>query len=209
MVADWKEELQDEFKGIENIEKIEFFTENVETPKMEVPQEIQDNLVDAIYACHDGVLRMAPSMPEIVETSSNLAIVEIGEGKAAIKILARSSHEGYKAYIATMFESCFSMAGMKVEFSGSYGGWNPNPDSDILKHVLKVYKEQNGEDGKVQAVHAGLECSIILGKYPHLDVVSFGPTLCSPHTQFERCQISCVAPFWNLMKQLLAEIPTK
>ena len=209
LVADWKEELQDEFKGIENIEKIEFFTENVETPKMEVPQEIQDNLVDAIYACHDGVLRMAPSMPEIVETSSNLAIVEIGEGKAAIKILARSSHEGYKAYIATMFESCFSMAGMKVEFSGSYGGWNPNPDSDILKHVLKVYKEQNGEDGKVQAVHAGLECSIILGKYPHLDVVSFGPTLCSPHTQFERCQISCVAPFWNLMKQLLAEIPTK
>ena len=109
MVADWKEELQDEFKGIENIEKIEFFTENVETPKMEVPQEIQDNLVDAIYACHDGVLRMAPSMPDVVETSSNLAIVEIGEGKAAIKILARSSHEGYKAYIATMFESCFSM----------------------------------------------------------------------------------------------------
>ena len=209
MIADWKEELKDEFKGIEDVEKIEFFAENVETPKMEVPQEIQDNLIDAIYACHDGVLRMAPSMPDIVETSSNLAIIAIGEGKASVKILARSSHDGYKEYIATMMESCFSMAGMKVEFSGSYGGWNPNPESDILKHVLKVYKEQNGVDGKVQAVHAGLECSIILSKYPHLDVVSFGPTLLSPHTQNERCQISCVAPFWNLMKQLLTEIPEK
>ena len=190
-------------------ENIEFFTENVETPATEVPAEIQDNLVDAIYACHDGVLRMAPSMPGIVETSSNLAIIEIGGGKAAIKILARSSHEYYKMYLATMMESCFNMAGMKVEFSGAYGGWNPNPKSDILEHVLKVYKEQNGKDGVVQAVHAGLECSIILGKYPHLDVVSFGPTLLSPHTTNERCQISCVAPFWNLVKQLLAEIPAK
>ena len=209
MVADWKDEICDEFNGIENIENIEFFTENVETPATEVPAEIQDNLVDAIYACHDGVLRMAPSMPGIVETSSNLAIIEIGGGKAAIKILARSSHEYYKMYLATMMESCFNMAGMKVEFSGAYGGWNPNPKSDILEHVLKVYKEQNGKDGVVQAVHAGLECSIILGKYPNLDVVSFGPTLLSPHTANERCQISCVAPFWNLMKQLLAEIPTK
>ena len=209
MIADWKDEIIDEFQGIEVPEHIEFFAENVETPKTEVPQEIQDNLVDAIFACHDGVLRMAPSMPGIVETSSNLAIIEIGGGKAAIKILARSSHEYYKMYLATMLESCFSMAGMKVEFSGSYGGWNPNPKSDILEHVLKVYKEQNGVDGKVQAVHAGLECSIILSKYPDLDVVSFGPTLLSPHTANERCQISCVAPFWNLMKQLLAEIPTK
>ena len=157
LVADWKDEICDEFEGIETTENIEFFAENVETPKMQVPAEIQDNLVDAIYACHDGVLRMAPSMPEIVETSSNLAIVEIGDGKAAIKILARSSHEYYKMYLATMIESCFNMAGMKVEFSGSYMGWNPNPKSDILEHVLKVYKEQNGTDGKVQAVHAGLQ----------------------------------------------------
>ena len=209
LVADWKEQIIEDFDGIEVPEHVELFTENVETPKTEVPQEIQDNLVDAIYACHDGVLRMAPSMPGIVETSSNLAIVEIGGGKAAIKILARSSSDSYKDYIATMLESTFSMAGMKVERSGEYGGWNPNPKSDILEHVIKIYKEQNGVEGKVQAVHAGLECSIILSKYPDLDVVSFGPTLLSPHTANERCQISCVAPFWNLMKQLLEEIPAK
>ena len=209
LVADWKEQIIEDFDGIEVPEHVELFTENVETPKTEVPQEIQDNLVDVIYACHDGVLRMAPSMPGIVETSSNLAIVEIGGGKAAIKILARSSSDSYKDYIATMLESTFSMAGMKVERSGEYGGWNPNPKSDILEHVIKIYKEQNGVEGKVQAVHAGLECSIILSKYPDLDVVSFGPTLLSPHTANERCQISCVAPFWNLMKQLLEEIPAK
>ena len=208
-VADWKEQFKADFDGIENIDNIEFFAEKVEAPKVIVPEEIQDNLVDAIYACHDGVLRMAPSMPDIVETSSNLAIVEIGGGKASVKILARSSSDAYKDYIATMIESCFSMAGMKVERSGEYGGWNPNPKSDILEHVIKIYKEQNGVEGKVQAVHAGLECSIILSKYPNLDVVSFGPTLLSPHTANEHCQISCVAPFWNLMKQLLAEIPAK
>ncbi len=208
-LEDWKEQLKEDFDGIENIDNIELFTEKVEAPKTMVPQEIQDNLVDAIYACHDGVLRMAPSMPGIVETSSNLAIIEIGNGKATIQILARSSSDSYKDYIATMLESTFSMAGMKVERSGEYGGWNPNPKSDILEHVIKIYKEQNGIDGKVQAVHAGLECSIILSKYPNLDIVSFGPTLLSPHTANERCQISCVAPFWNLIKQLLAEIPTK
>lgn len=208
-VAEWKDQFIEDFTGIETPENIEFFAEDVEAPKTEVPEEIQDNLVDAIYACHDGVLRMAPSMPDIVETSSNLAIVEIGEGKASVKILARSSSDAYKDYIATTLESCFSMAGMKVERSGEYGGWNPNPKSDILEHVIRIYKEQNGVEGKVQAVHAGLECSIILGKYPNLDVVSFGPTLLSPHTANEHCQISCVTPFWNLMKQLLEEIPTK
>lgn len=209
MIADWKDELKDEFKGIENVEKIEFFAENVETPKMEVPQEIQDNLIDAIYACHDGVLRMAPSMPDIVETSSNLAIIAIGEGKASVKILARSSHDGYKEYIATMMESCFSMAGMKVVLSGSYNGWDPNPNSDILNLLKKNYKEMFGKEATEQADHAGLECSVILGKYPHLDVVSFGPTLCSPHTTGERCCISTVAPFWELLKKTMETVGEK
>ena len=209
LVADWKEEWQEEFKGIETPENIEFFTENVETPKTQIPQEIQDNLIDAIYACHNGVVRMIPAIPTVVETSSNLAIITIGDGKAAIKILARSSHEEMKMYVATMLESCFSMAGMKVEFSGSYGGWDPNPDSEILNLLLKIYKEQNNEDGIVKVDHAGLECSVILGKYPHLDVVSMGPTLRSPHTTTERCQISTIAPFWNLMKQVLKEVPAK
>ena len=176
---------------------------------MEVPVEIQDNLINAIYGCHDGVLRMIPSYPSVVETSSNLAIINIGEGKASLKILARSSREDMKDYIVKTLESCFSMAGMKVATSGSYGGWDPNPDSEILKLLLKEYKEIFNEEGTTQADHAGLECSIILGKYPNLDVVSFGPTMKSPHTTTERALIATVEPFWTLLKKTLEDIPQK
>ena len=207
LVADWKEDFIDEFKGIEN--GIEFFAEEVETPKMEVPEEIQDNLINAIYGCHDGVLRMIPSYPEVVETSSNLAIIDIEGGSAVLRVLARSSREDMKDYIVKTLESCFNMAGMKVETDGSYGGWDPNPDSEILHLLLKVYKELNGTDGIIQVDHAGLECSVILGKYPHLDVVSFGPTMKSPHTTSERALIETVAPFWELLKKTLENIPVK
>ncbi len=114
-----------------------------------------------------------------------------------------------KDYIVKMIESCFNMAGMKIEASGSYGGWDPNPDSEILHLLLKVYKELNGEDGIIQVDHAGLECSIILGKYPHLDVVSLGPTMKSPHTTTERALWATVEPFWALLKKTLEEIPVK
>ena len=207
LVADWKEDFNDEFKTIEN--NIEFFAEEVKAPTTEVPVEIQDNLIDAIYACHNGVMRMIPVYPDVVETSSNLAIINIGNGEADIKILARSSREDMKDYIIKTLESCFNMAGMKVETSGSYGGWDPNPDSEILKLLKKIYKQQIGEDSIVQVDHAGLECSVILGKYPNMDVVSMGPTLRSPHTTSERCQVSTITPFWNLLKQALLEVPVK
>ena len=207
LVNDWKEDFIDEFKGIEN--EVEFYADEVDTPKTEVPVEIQDNLIDAIYACHNGVVRMIPSYPEVVETSSNLAIIDIENGKATVKILARSSREDMKDYIVKTLESCFNMAGMKVTTAGSYGGWDPNPDSEILHKLLKTYKELFHEDAIVQVDHAGLECSIILGKYPNLDVVSLGPTIRSPHTTTERCLISTIAPFWELIKKVLEEVPAK
>ena len=205
---DWKDTFNDEFKLIEP-QGVEVIVEDVATPQKEVPAEIQDNLISAIFACHDGVIRMIPSYPSVVETSSNLAIINIGEGKAAIKILARSSREDMKDYVATMLESCFNMAGMKVETSGSYGGWDPNPDSEILHLLLKEYKELFGKEGIIQVDHAGLECSVILGKYPWLDVVSLGPTMKSPHTTTERALIETVAPFWQLLKKTLEDIPEK
>ena len=139
LVDDWKEDFIDEFKTIET-NGIEFYAEDVETPAKEVPVEVQDNLVNAIYACHNGVIRMIPSYPDVVETSSNLAIIDIEGGKAALKILARSSREDMKDYVVKTLESCFNMAGMKVETAGSYGGWDPNPDSEILNLLLRVYK---------------------------------------------------------------------
>ncbi len=207
LAEDWLADFIDEYKGIEN--GIEMTVEEVPTPQKEVPVEIQDNLVNAIYGCHDGVIRMIPSYPSVVETSSNLAIIQIGDGKASLKILARSSREDMKDYIVKTLESCFNMAGMKVQTSGSYGGWDPNPDSEILHLLLEEYKKLFGKDGIIQVDHAGLECSVILGKYPHLDVVSLGPTMKSPHTTTERALIETVAPFWQLLKQTLEDIPCK
>ena len=194
----------DEFRGVE--EDITLTVEELELPAGRVPEEIQDNLVDALMACHDGVLRHIPSIPSVVETSSNLGIVNIGGGEANLLILARSSNETMMEYIMEMQESCFSMAGMKVEYGGKYGAWQPNFDSPIVAKMVEVYRNLFDEEARVEVCHAGLECSIIGGVYPNMDLVSFGPTLRSPHTPDERCSISSVAKFWPFLKALLEEI---
>jgi len=196
--------FQNEFRGVE--EGISLTVEATEMPAGQVPVEIQDNLVDAIMACHDGVLRHIPSIPAVVETSSNLGIINIGAGEVSILILARSSNETMMEYIQEMQECCFSMAGMKVEYGGQYGAWQPNFDSPIVATMVKVYKEIFNEDARVEVCHAGLECSIIGGVYPKMDLVSFGPTLRSPHTPDERCDIPSVAKFWEFLKALLKAI---
>ncbi len=196
-----------EFRGVE--EELTLTVEPTEMPKGQMPEEIQDNVVNAITACHDGVLRYIPSIPEVVETSSNLGIINIADGEATVLILARSSNETMMEYIQEMQEACFSMAGMKVEYGGQYGAWQPNFDSPITATMVQVHKDLFGEDAKVQVCHAGLECSIIGGVYPKMDLVSFGPTLRSPHTPNERCNIPSVAKFWVFLKELLKNIPVK
>ena len=196
--------FSDELRGVE--EGITMTVELAAMPAGQVPLEIQDNLVDAIMACHDGVLRHIPSIPSVVETSSNLGIVNITAEEASILILARSSSETMMEYILEMQECCFSMAGMKVEFGGHYGAWQPNFDSPIVAKMVEVYRNLFGEEAKVEVCHAGLECSIIGGVYPNMDLVSFGPTLRSPHTPDERCSISSVAKFWPFLKALLEAI---
>ncbi len=207
LTEDWKVYISEDFYGIE--EGIEFFAEDIATPKTEVPAEIQDNLVDAIYACHDGVIRMIPTIPSKVETSSNLAIVDITDTKAEIKVLARSSSESMKDYVVTTVSSAFSMVGMKVETDGDYMGWNPNPNSEMVALMSKIYKDLFNTAPTVQVCHAGLECSIILSKYPQLDIVSFGPTIRSPHTPGERAHIPSVPKFWQFLTKTLEEIPEK
>lgn len=207
LAADYKETFNNEYKGIEN--EIDVIVEEVERPVGIVPKEIQDNIVDAIYAAHNGVLRYIPSIPEKVETSSNLAIIDIEGGKADIQILARSSSESKKEEIATSLESCFNMAGMKVEFSGAYSGWEPNTSSELVKVMRGIYKDLFNQEPTVQVCHAGLECSIILSKYPKLDICSFGPTLLSPHTPNERAYWPSASKFWDFLAKTLEEIPVK
>lgn len=206
-VGECEQVWRDEFAGIE--EDLSFKAERVALPKYMVPEEIRDNLVDAIYACPNGVERFIPSIPDTVETSSNLAIVEIANGKAAVKVLTRSARESMKDYRNTAIESCFSMAGMHVERSGSYSGWEPNVNSPILHAMKEAYKAQFGEQPEVKVIHAGLECGIIGAIIPGLDMISFGPTLQCPHTPEERCHIPSVAKFYDFLTATLANTPEK
>ena len=172
-------------------------------------EEFQDNLIDAIFACQNGVTRMIPTVPDTVETSSNLAIITIAGGKAEIKILARSSSDSMKEYLTTSLESCFSMAGMKVEMTGGYSGWQPNVESPILHAMKESYKQQFGVEPAVKVIHAGLECGIIGAIIPGLDMISFGPTLRSPHSPDERALIPTVQKFYDFLVATLAQTPTK
>lgn len=206
-VGECEQVWHDEFATIE--EGISFTVERVELPKMMVPDEIRDNLVDAIYACPNGVERFIPTIPDTVETSSNLAIVEIGNGRAEIKVLTRSSRDSMKDFRNTAIESCFSMAGMHVERSGSYSGWEPDVNSPILHAMKESYKAQFGEEPEVKVIHAGLECGIIGAVVPGLDMISFGPTLQCPHTPEERCNIPSVAKFYDFLTATLENTPMK
>ena len=206
-IREYEAQINAEYTPIES--GLTLRMEAAEAPDTVVPAEIQDNLIDTLMACQDGVMRMIPTVPDTVETSSNLAIVLIGGGKAEYRILARSSSDTMKDYLADCLTACFSMAGMKVEQSGSYSGWQPNVDSPILHAMTKSYKEQFGTEAAVKVIHAGLECGIIGANCPGLDMVSFGPTLRSPHSPDERAYIPSVSRFYDFLTATLAQVPAK
>ena len=166
--------------------------------------KIDDQIVD-LFAQRMAVAKEIAAYKK----AHNLPIRDGGREREKMRAVTERAPEDMKEYTVNMLQSCFNMAGIKVETSGDYGGWDPNPDSEILNLLRKIYKEQNGKDALVQVDHAGLECSVILGKYPNLDVVSLGPTLRSPHTTTERCLIPTVEPFWRLLTQALEEVAEK
>lgn len=174
-----------------------------------VSEEAAERFVRAILACPDGVERMSDSMPGMVETSNNMAMVSICNGEFCVKNLMRSSVDSAKAALADKLASVFALAGVKTRFTGGYSGWAPNPDSAILKTMKSVYKEMNGKEPAVMAIHAGLECGILAGAYPHWDMVSMGPTLLSPHSPDERAYIPSVQKVWDFLQAVLLQIPEK
>ena len=207
VVDEWRETFKGEYGFVEKALTLDI--EDTDLPAALVPEEIQDNLVNALCACHNGVMRFIPEVPSIVETSSNLAIVEIGSGKVMFKVLVRSSRDSMRDCCSETLESVFSMAGMKIELDGAYPAWQPNPESEIVALMKDVYKELFGAESKVQVIHAGLECGVIGAKYPKMDMVSFGPTMRSPHTPNERCYIPSVEKYWQFVLTTLERTPKK
>lgn len=169
----------------------------------------QKNLINAVYGCPNGVIRMSDSMPGLVETSTNLAVVKTEGENITVLCLLRSSVDSAKEDLAEMIDSVFTLAGAKVVMDGKYPGWKPNPDSAILLTMKDVYNNLFGRIPEIKAIHAGLECGILGGAYPNWDMISFGPTMRSPHSPDERLHIPSVIKFWEFLVETLKNIPVK
>ncbi|MFV0377476.1 MAG: aminoacyl-histidine dipeptidase [Mangrovibacterium sp.] len=198
-----------EFELTEPAMKITIEPEAVVAKMMD--KKTQRNLTRAVLACPNGVDRMSDSMPGLVETSSNLAIVKSDAKEKTVRasFLLRSSVDTAKTDLADRIKAVFDMAGAKVKLSGGYPGWKPNMESPILQTMLKVYEEKYGKVPDVKAIHAGLECGILGGTYPNWDMISFGPTIRYPHSPDEKVNIATVDKFWDFLKETLKNIPAK
>lgn len=204
LVADYQETFRNEFAGIER--QIDFVAEMAEMPATLIPEEIQDDLINAIEGCQNGVISMLQDFPGTVESSSNLAIVKSSAERIEIQILVRSSSDSRKEWVCSSLESVFSLAGAKVEYGGAYGGWQPNIHSPILKVMEQTYEDLFGKKPEVKVMHAGLECGIIQETYPNMDMISIGPDLEHPHSPDERVSISSVRKTWEFIVATLARI---
>ena len=179
----------------------------IETPKMIMDLGVQEGLTRALYAAHNGVYRMSPDIPDLVETSNNIARVIIKNGRVKIGCLTRSSVESSKMDLAMMLRATFELTGCDVEFSGDYPGWEPDMDSSILKVLRTLYEELYNEKPHVAACHAGLECGLLGTNYPDMEMISFGPNIRGAHSPDERVQISSVQKFWGFVLEILKNIP--
>lgn len=191
-----------EYDGVEP--DLHFVGEEVECPKTEMPEDVQDFLIHAVTLCPHGVYRVIPEMPDIVETSNNIAIIEtkaISNQQSAISVicLTRSSVESRKEELASIIQSAFSLAGADVEFSGAYPGWKPNFKSTLLATMKSVYEREFGNSPRIVTIHAGLECGIIGSKYEGMEMISFGPTIEHPHSPDERVNIVTVQKFYRFV----------
>lgn len=166
-------------------------------------------IVHTIASVHNGVFRMSPSIEGLVETSSSLARVILKNGEFKTQSLQRSSVESSKMDVASTVAGPFHLAGCKVEHTGSYPGWAPNPDSPILNLMKEKYIKLFNEEPEVKACHAGLECGILGERYPGLDMISFGPTIRNPHSPDEKVNIQSVQKFWKYLIDVLKDIPAK
>lgn len=185
--------------------------EEAELPSGIMAEEVQLKLAMAVMACPNGVIRMSDSMAGLVETSSNLAIVKSDLQNKTIKAacLMRSSVDSAKDELGTRMKAVFELAGANVTLTGSYPGWKPDMDSPILKVMQDVYNNRFGKIPEIKAIHAGLECGILGGKYPHWDMISFGPTIRFPHSPDEKVNIETVEKFWEFLVATLENIPEK
>lgn len=202
-----KKEILEEFASVEA--HLQINIENSTSSEEALSVEDSKKIILVLKSLHNGVYRMSPDVQDLVESSNNVARVELKEGGLKILNLSRSSVDSSKDSVAEQLKSVSELAGMNVEFSGSYPGWKPKPGSEIVQVLEKIYTEKFAEKPHVVACHAGLECGIIGANYPEMEMVSYGPTIRGAHSPDEKANISSTQKFWSFTKDILANIPLK
>ncbi|MCW8891186.1 MAG: aminoacyl-histidine dipeptidase [Sedimenticola sp.] len=171
-----------------------------------LPDKLKQSLLDCLAVVPHGVVRMSDAMSGLVETSTNLAIVNVSKGAIEVKSLVRSSVDSARDNLIAEHQALFRLIGADTQVDGLYPGWKPNLASPLLKTMQHTYQEIFDTSAEIGAIHAGLECGIIGGKYEALDMISFGPTIRYPHSPDECMHIPSVQRFWDLLVATLARL---
>ncbi|MBQ7237948.1 MAG: beta-Ala-His dipeptidase [Bacteroidales bacterium] len=204
-VAYYEELFRYELRGVD--EGITFRATLVDTPDYLLPEEVQDDILNSLEAAPDGLFRFSPDLPNVVETSSNLAAVimkEEGEsGHCSVILMVRSMNEEMKRALSSRIQSCFILGGARVDFSAAYSGWEQSPSSPLPQRIVAAYRSLFATDMKVNSVHCGLECGVLHDLYPDLPIVSFGPTIHHPHSPEESVEVASVDKFWQLLQEVI------
>jgi len=206
-VEEFKKLVTAEFAGIEDNIVIE--AAETERPAEMIAEKVAEKLIKAVVACPDGMQKMSRSMEGLVQTSTNLARVVSDGSSVKLHCLLRSSVNSEKADLGEAISAVFELAGAEVSLTGGYDGWKPDMESPILHAMTDSYEELYGVRPRVIGIHAGLECGIIGGPYPEMDMISFGPTICYPHSPDEKVEIASVAKFWEFLCHTLGNAPRK
>ncbi len=169
-------------------------------PQTLLPEEVQDDILNSIETAHDGVFRMSPDLPNVVETSCNLASVHTdSEGVCRVLFMIRSLNEEMKRALASRLQSCFILGGAKVDFCAAYSGWETPITSPLVTRARRVYQQLFNREIRINSVHCGLECGVLKEKNPALEIVAFGPTIHHPHSPQESVELPSVERFWQFL----------
>jgi len=207
LVRSYDEIYKNEFSETEP--NLSFTCKKTVSPAKVVPADEQAKFIRALFSCPNGVQRMSQSMIGLVETSNNLAIASVKEGKFDAYNLTRSSVDSAKEATAWKIAAVFQLIDAEVKLSGEYPGWKPNMESAILKTCQDVYNKNFGKIPEIKGIHAGLECGLLGGVYPNFDMISFGPTIRFPHSPDEKVEIATVKLFWEFLVAILEDVPEK
>ncbi len=186
--------------------ELEVNVKRCDSPGTILTKDFQASLLRCIYACANGIYRMSPDIPDLVQTSNNLARVLVSEEAYTIQCLTRSSVDSEKMDLAYGIQSTFELLGADVTFTGDYPGWTPKPDAKIVKLMSDLYREMFNEEPHVNACHAGLECGILGTNYPDMEMISFGPNIRGAHSPDERVQVDSVQKYWGYLLETLKRI---